>query len=29
MRGFPIESDGDGGAGAQSCLFPGDLSPIG
>ena len=29
MRGFTIESDNHGGPGAQSCLFPGDLSPIG
>lgn len=29
MRGFTIEGDGHSGAGAQPCLFPGDLSPIG
>ena len=29
MRGFTIEGDNLGCPGAQSCLFPGDLSPIG
>lgn len=29
MRGFTIEGDNHGGPGAQPCLFPGDLSPIG
>lgn len=29
MRGFTIEGDSQGGPAAQSCLFPGDLSPIG
>jgi hypothetical protein len=29
MRGFTIESDNYGAPVAQSCLFPGDLSPIG
>ena len=29
MRGFTIEGDNHGGPSAQSCLFPGDLSPIG
>ena len=29
MRGFTIEGESHGGAGAQPCLFPGDLSPIG
>lgn len=29
MRGFTIEGDSHGDRGAQPCLFPGDLSPIG
>jgi len=29
MRGLTIEGDSHGSPGAQSCLFPGDLSPIG
>ena len=29
MRGFTIEGDNHDCPGAQSCLFPGDLSPIG
>ena len=29
MRGFTMEGDNHGCPGAQSCLFPGDLSPIG
>lgn len=29
MRGFTIEGDNHGGQVVQSCLFPGDLSPIG
>jgi hypothetical protein len=29
MRGFVIEGDSYASGGIQSCLFPGDLAPIG